>query len=107
MNTSSPACLAYRLIRSFQYNRITLTPFTLIYSLLVVLTCIIMAALQGVSYSDNTAGVNTISPFIGNVNLTNGLTLNSNGALYYCSHIPNKNAAQCAIVRKLTFRSRL
>ena len=57
-----------------------------------------MAALQGVSYADNTSGVNTISPIIRNASLTGGLTLSANGALYYCSHMPNMNAAQCTIV---------
>src|SRR6266576_5377187 len=88
---------------SFQYTRITLTPFTLIYFLLVVLTCIVMTALQGVVYNDNTSGVHTISPIISNASLTNALTINANGALYYCSQISSMNAAQCnAIVTNQT-----
>ncbi|KAK2466593.1 hypothetical protein APHAL10511_000851 [Amanita phalloides] len=77
------------------YARITLTPFTFIYFLLIFLTCIIMAALQAVAFANNTLAINTISPIIGKANVTNGLAINANGILQYCDRIPLMNAAQC------------
>ncbi|SJL08436.1 uncharacterized protein ARMOST_11800 [Armillaria ostoyae] len=81
------------------YTRITLTRFTLLYTIVVLLTCIVLASLQGLAYHDNSDAANLISDILHTANVTNGLTILSGGVLQYCRDIPSDHDSDCVPIR--------
>ncbi|KAK0189792.1 hypothetical protein F5146DRAFT_1052574 [Armillaria mellea] len=81
------------------YTRITLTRFTLLYTIVALLTCIVLASLQGLAYHDNSDAANLISDILNTANVTNGLTILSGGVLQYCRDIPSEPDANCVPIR--------
>ncbi|KAK0497794.1 hypothetical protein EDD18DRAFT_1351609 [Armillaria luteobubalina] len=82
------------------YTRITLTRFTLLYTIVALLTCIVLASLQGLAYHDNSEAANLISDILDVAgNVTNGLTILSGNVLQYCHDIPSESDANCVPIR--------
>ncbi|KAK0432127.1 hypothetical protein EV421DRAFT_2040847 [Armillaria borealis] len=81
------------------YTRITLTRFTLLYTIIALLTCIVLASLQGLAYHDNSDAANLISDILNTANVTNGLTILSGGVLQYCRDIPSEHDSDCVPIR--------
>ncbi|KAK0236774.1 hypothetical protein EDD85DRAFT_586533 [Armillaria nabsnona] len=81
------------------YTRITLTRFTLLYTIVALLTCIVLASLQGLAYHDNSDAANLISDILNTANVTNGLTILSGNVLQYCHDIPSEHDSNCVPIR--------
>ncbi|KAK0478776.1 hypothetical protein IW261DRAFT_186567 [Armillaria novae-zelandiae] len=80
-------------------TRIILTRFTLLYTIVALLTCIVLASLQGLAYHDNSDAANLISDILNVANVTNGLTILSGNVLQYCHDIPSEPDANCVPIR--------
>ncbi|KAK0200984.1 hypothetical protein DFS33DRAFT_1356270 [Desarmillaria ectypa] len=81
------------------YTRITLTKFTLLYSIVALLTCVVLTSLQGLAYHDNTNATNLISDILNTANVTNGLTILYGNSLQYCHDIPSMHDSNCVPIR--------
>ncbi|KAK0463118.1 uncharacterized protein EV420DRAFT_1157426 [Desarmillaria tabescens] len=81
------------------YTRITLTKFTLLYSIVALLTCIVLTSLQGLAYHDNSNAANLISDILNTANVTNGLTILYDNLLQYCYDIPSQPDSDCVPIR--------
>ncbi len=89
----------HRLLILSQYTRITLTRFTLLYTIVALLTCIVLASLQGLAYHDNSDAANLISDILNTANVTDGLTILSGNVLQYCHDIPSEHDSNCVPIR--------
>lgn len=76
-----------------------MTRFTLLYTIVALLTCIVLASLQGLAYHDNSDAANLISDILNTANVTNGLTILSGNVLLYCRDIPSEHDSDCVPIR--------
>ncbi|TFK37642.1 hypothetical protein BDQ12DRAFT_685042 [Crucibulum laeve] len=80
------------------YARVTLTRFTTAYFFFALLTCTILAILQGVTYADNSTTVDILSKIVADAGATAELTIFSNGVLQICDGLPNESGTTCNIL---------
>lgn len=90
----------FQLFPRLQYSRITLTRFTTFYFFLALASCIILSALQGVAFVDNSQAVTALAPLVKNVPSAQVLVLEK-GVLQTCTSIPNQRGTKCTV--KLVF----
>ncbi|ESK85633.1 hypothetical protein Moror_9971 [Moniliophthora roreri MCA 2997] len=80
------------------YTRITLTKYTTLYFFLALIYCIVLVALQGVAYQDNTQAANIVSSVLGCTNIT-GLVVHIDNHLELCTDLPNVPDSNCFIIK--------
>uniref|UniRef100_A0A8H8CEP1 Uncharacterized protein n=1 Tax=Psilocybe cubensis TaxID=181762 RepID=A0A8H8CEP1_PSICU len=85
------------------YSRITLTRFTTFYFFLAFASCIVLSALQGVAFTDNSMAVAALAPVVKNVPSDQVLVLEK-GVLQTCTSIPDQRGTKCTV--HLVFGSR-
>ncbi|KAF8961596.1 hypothetical protein BDZ97DRAFT_1190460 [Flammula alnicola] len=78
------------------YARITLTRFTILYFFLAAITCVVLSALQAVTFTDNSKAVSVISSNVVD-GPKNGLVTLEKGSLRLCSGIPGQPGTKCTV----------
>lgn len=82
--------------RGRQYARLTLTRFTTLYFLFAIITCAVLSAQQGFTFSENSAAVSLLASFITEKSGHESLVLLENGVLEVCDGLPNQPSTNCS-----------
>ena len=83
--------------RGRQYARLTLTRFTTLYFLFAIITCAVLSAQQGFTFSENSAAVSLLASSITDEKSGHeSLVLLENGILEVCDGLPNQPSTNCS-----------
>lgn len=78
------------------YARLTLTRFTTLYFFFAIITCAVLSAQQGLTFSENSAAVSAISSFITEESGHGGLVVLEKGVLEVCDGLPDQPGTNCS-----------
>ncbi|KAF9264634.1 hypothetical protein L218DRAFT_900509 [Marasmius fiardii PR-910] len=79
------------------YTRITLTKYTTTYFFLALVYCLVLVALQAVSFSDTAAAGDAVSSVVGCIDIE-GLVVREGNQLAWCDRLPNVQGSNCTII---------
>lgn len=86
-----------------QYERITLNGFTTCYTLATVLSCIVLVALQALTYVDNTQAIDRFTPVLRGPNIPSGIPIKlGDTMLHICPSLYANTAESCRLVVDFT-----
>ena len=78
-----------------QYERITLTRFTISYFVCAVLTLFLLGSFQILGLLHDSEAVSALTAFVEKSNSTAGLAVLNNNTIELCSGLPNEGKASC------------
>lgn len=79
-----------------QYARLTLTRFTTLYFFFAIITCAVLSAQQGLTFSENSAAVSVLSSFITEESGHGDLVVLEKGVLEVCDGLPDQPGTNCS-----------